>query len=451
MKTFTLTTLGCKVNQYDSQLIRESLFSRGCRESDRLDPHPDLCIINTCAVTRASEAKSRHAVHRACREHPHAVVIVTGCCADVSAQAFAAIPGVKYVLGNEMKQRLHHIIGRGCGDGACSITGFSHHTRAFLKIQDGCDSRCSYCIVPLARGRSRSRARAEIIDEATALVSSGHVEIVLCGIHLGSYGKDRGEPHALVQLIRDLTAIKGLARIRLSSIEPEDVNEELVELIASGGTLCPHLHLPLQSGDDRILRAMNRCYHSSGYRRLIQRIRARMPDTSITTDIMVGFPGEDEEAIQNTVAMVKHAAFSRAHIFSYSPRPGTAAWKLGDPIRPGIKERHRALVRAAADETADEYRGRFIGRDVEVLVQGRCKSDARSGYGLTREYLRVYLSGEGVQKGHMCRAHIEGALSDGLTGRAIHDSSETMSEAGGSRGGQRTEKWGRGCATNLLK
>lgn len=268
-------------------------------------------------------------------------MIVTGCCAEVSAAAFAAIPGVKYVLGNELKQRLHHIIGRGCEDGACSITGFSHHTRAFLKIQDGCDSRCSYCIVPLARGRSRSRARAEILDEATALVSRGYVEIVLCGIHLGSYG----------------------------------------------------------------------------YRRLIQRIRARMPDASITTDIMVGFPGEDEEAIHNTVAMVKHAAFSRAHIFPYSPRPGTAAWKLGDPIRPGIKERHRALVRAAADETADEYRGRFIGRDVEVLVEGRRTRDARAGYGLTREYLRVYLSGEGVQKGHMCRVRIEGALSDGLTGR----------------------------------
>ena len=427
MKTFTIATLGCKVNQYDSQLIRENLLSRGFRETSRMNPHADICIVNTCAVTQASEAKSRRAAQRACREHPHAVVIVTGCCAELSAAAFAAIPGVRHVLGNDMEQRIHQIIGGTREGGARSICGFSHHTRAFLKIQDGCDSRCSYCIVPLARGRSRSRARSEIIDEATALVSSGHMEIVLCGIHLGGYGKDRGEPRALVRLIRDLMGINGLGRIRLSSIESEDVGEELVELIASGGALCPHLHIPLQSGDDRMLRAMNRGYHSAGYSRLIQGIRARVPDASITTDIMVGFPGEDDEAIHNTVAMVKHAAFSRAHIFSYSPRPGTEAWKLGDPVRPEIKDRRRALVSAAIDETAAEYRKRFIGRNVEVLVQGRCKTDAGLAYGLTREYLRAYLDGEGVQSGDICLAHIEGALNDGVKGRVVHGFLKTMS------------------------
>jgi threonylcarbamoyladenosine tRNA methylthiotransferase MtaB len=246
------------------------------------------------------------------------------------------------------------------------------------------------------------------------------VEIVLCGIHLGSYGKERDEPHALVRLIRGLTAIKGLARIRLSSIEPEDVGEDLVELIASGGPLCPHLHIPLQSGDDRILEAMNRGYRSAGYRRLIEGIRARMPDASISTDIMVGFPGEDEEAVRNTVAMVTHAAFSRTHIFPYSPRPGTSAWTLGDPVGPETKERHRALVSAAAEEMASAYRRRFIGRNVEVLVQGRCKGGASGGYGLTREYLRVYLDGQGVRKGQICPAYIEKEWNDGVTGRLGH-------------------------------
>lgn len=421
MNTFAITTLGCKVNQYDGQLIRENLLSAGWVEQANPDAHPNLCIINTCAVTGASEGKSRRAVLRALREHPSAMVVVTGCCADVSAPSFAEIPGVKHVLGNEMKQRIHQIAGGAAGNGAGSIRGFSRHTRAFLKVQDGCDSACSYCVVPLARGRSRSRGHDDIVHEATALVANGHVEIVLCGIHLGAYGNDRGEPHALVRLIRELAAIKGLARIRLSSIEPEDVTGELIRLIASGGPLCPHLHIPLQSGDDRILKAMNRGYCNLGYRRLVDTIRARMPEASITTDIMVGFPGEDEKAVWNTIEMVKYAAFSRAHIFPYSPRPGTAAWGLGDPIGPRIKAQRRALVSAAADETAAEYRKRFIGRDAEVLIQGKCRGDDGGAYGITREYLRAYIDGDGkgIEKGRLCRVRIEGVLEEGLAGRYI--------------------------------
>ncbi|MEJ2744525.1 MAG: tRNA (N(6)-L-threonylcarbamoyladenosine(37)-C(2))-methylthiotransferase MtaB [bacterium] len=418
MKTFTITTLGCKVNQYDGQLIRENLLSAGWSEPGRPDAHPDLCIINTCAVTGASEGKSRRAVLRTVREHPRATVVVTGCCADLNAQSFAKIPGVAHVIGNEMKKRVHQLIGGTERDAARSIHGFSGHTRAFVKIQDGCDSACSYCVIPLARGRSRSRARAEIIDEATALVENGHVEIVLCGIHLGNYGKDGGEPEALVRLIPELAAIKGLARIRLSSIEPEDVTEELIQLIASGGPLCPHLHVPLQSGDDRMLKAMNRGYRSLDYRRLVDAIRAKIPDASITTDIMVGFPGEDEEAVGNTIEMVKHAMFSRAHIFPYSPRPRTAAWRLGDPVDHETKAQRRASVSEAAHETAMEYRKGFIGRDVEALVQGRCTDGAEDAYGLSREYLRVHIDGAGkeIETGRLCRVRIERVVDDGVAG-----------------------------------
>jgi threonylcarbamoyladenosine tRNA methylthiotransferase MtaB len=421
MRTFTITTLGCKVNQYDGELIRESLLSAGWSEPVPPDAQPGLCIVNTCAVTWASEGKSRRAVLRALREHPQATLVVTGCCADLSASTFAKIPGVTHVLGNEMKGRIHQVVGGVSGDGASSIRRFSGHTRAFLKIQDGCNSACSYCVVPLARGRSRSRTQAQIVDEAAALVENGHVEIVLCGIHLGNYGKDRGEPQALVRLIEKLSAIDGLARIRLSSIEPEDVTDELIRLIASGGPLCPHLHIPLQSGDDRILKAMNRRYSNPDYRRLVDAIRAHVPEASITTDIMVGFPGEDDEAVRNTIDMARYAAFSRAHIFPYSPRPRTAAWRLGDPIGHETKVLRRALVSAAADETAAEYRKRFVGRDVEALVQGRCAGDGAGVYGLTREYLRVYIEGDvrGIEKGRLCRVRIERVLDDGIAGKRV--------------------------------
>jgi threonylcarbamoyladenosine tRNA methylthiotransferase MtaB len=357
---------------------------------------------------------------RAVREHPSATVIVTGCCADFNPASFAAIPGVDRLVGNSVKGLIARIAGGDPTAGAAAaVHGLSGRTRAFVKVQDGCDSSCSYCVVPLVRGRPRSRPQDEIIGDAAALAAGGYREIVLCGIRLGSYGRDRGETGALPRLIGNLERIAGLERIRLSSIEPEDVEDNLLSRMASGGKLCPHLHLPLQSGDSKVLRAMNRGYMLEDYKALIERARRLMPDVSLTTDIIVGFPGETEEAFARTLAMVGYACFSRVHIFPYSLRRGTAAWRLGDPVPPGVKERRREILRKAAGEAAAAYCARFIGRNVEVLVQGACREDPEFSYGLTREYLRVYFGGSKCHRGSLLRVIVDGLHGDGLRGRVM--------------------------------
>ncbi|MDD5556166.1 MAG: tRNA (N(6)-L-threonylcarbamoyladenosine(37)-C(2))-methylthiotransferase MtaB [bacterium] len=417
MKTFTVVTLGCKVNQYDGQLIREDLLAAGYGAAAP-GAAADLCVVNTCAVTGAGEAKSRRAVARAVREHPSATVIVTGCCADYDPAAFAAIPGVARVAGNRLKRRIARIAGAGARpDGAAAVSGLEGRTRAFIKVQDGCDAACGYCVVPLVRGRPRSRPPEEILGEAAVLASRGHAEIVLCGIRLGRYGRDRGEEGALARLIGGLERIGPLARIRLSSIEPADIDGALLSRMAAGGKLCPHLHLPLQSGDAGVLEAMNRGYSPGDFRELVRRVRRLVPDASLTTDVMVGFPGETEEAFGRTVAMVEEAAFARVHIFSYSPRRGTAAWRLGDPVPPAAKERRRAVLGEAARRTAAAWRSRFIGGRVELLVQGPRARRPGLWWGLTREYLPLFFPGERCAKGTIRAAVVEGARDDGLYGR----------------------------------
>lgn len=418
MKTFTITTIGCKVNQYDSQLIREALIRGGCRERGMGDSRADVCIINTCAVTRTSEAKSRRAVRRAARQHPGAAIIVTGCCADSDPRGFGSLEGVTHVLGNRLKGRIARIVVGETAEEVRSVTGLSGRTRALIKIQDGCDFACSYCIVPRVRGRSRSREPDDIIAEARTLVLRGHSEIVLTGIHLGSYGRDRGERSALERLIRALESMDDLARIRLSSIQPREVTDELIDIMASGGKLCPHLHIPLQSGDDRVLRAMGRAYSAADYRELVERVRERVPDASLTTDIMVGFPAETEDAFLRTREMVRHTGFSRVHIFPYSPRPGTAAWRLGDPVPERVKQRRRSELAEVADEAAMAYRRRFVGKCVEVIVQEPGGEPADMWGGLSREYLRVSFEGKSICAGAVRRVRVEGITAEGLRGRS---------------------------------
>ena len=414
-KKFALTTLGCKVNQYDSQLIRENLRALGYGESPPGAP-ADICIVNTCALTLASEAKSRRAVSRAVRENPAAAVVVTGCCAEMDPAAWTSLPGVTRVVGNEMKGKICRILGGRDVPGVLTISGFSHRARAFVKIQDGCDSRCSYCIVPHVRGGGTSRPEDDIVKEVTTLASRGYAEIVLCGIHLGSYGRDRGERGSLARLIRRLGGVERLGRIRLSSIEPEDVDEELIDIMGGGGTLCSHLHIPLQSGDAAVLMRMNRRYGPGDYRRLVDKIRGRSPDTSLTTDIMVGFPGESEGACDNTIAMVGECEFSRVHVFSHSPRPGTPAWEWGDPVSPVVKEKRRERVSDAAERAARAYRGRFVGRDMEVLFLGTPREGRGANCGLSREYIRVRCDGEQIPAGTLEKVRVTGVTKEGLRG-----------------------------------
>ena len=290
MKTFKICTLGCKVNQYEAQAIRERFLNHGFKEA-LAGKKADNYIINTCTVTANADKQSLALIRNCNRQNPKAKIIVTGCLAQKDSDSLRGLKGVDFIISKKFF--------------TSGVTDFSGHTRAFLKIQDGCNNFCSYCKVPLVRGVSKSRPLEEIVREARQLVKNGFKEIVVTGICLGSYGKDLSPKIRLAQALKSLDDIDGLPRIRISSIEPNDVSAELIERIAGSGKICRHLHIPLQSGDDEILRRMHRHYNRLDYLKLIERLKVCMPDIAISTDVMVGFPGENEIHFKNTLDKVK--------------------------------------------------------------------------------------------------------------------------------------------------
>ena len=375
MKTVKFYTLGCKVNQYETQSIRERFFAKGFKEVAGRGPAA-VCVINTCTVTALADRQSRYVIRRCRKENPRGRIIVTGCLVEKDAQLLSAIKGVDLIVSKKFL-------------GMALIRGFEGHTRAFLKIQDGCNNRCSYCKVPLVRGSSRSRRVEDIVKEAQALVSSGFKEIVLCGICLGEFGKDFHPVKGLVDVIDEMERIKGLLRIRLSSIEAGDVSEALINKMASSKILCPHLHIPMQSGDNKILRAMNRRYRRQDYLRLIRKIKRRVPGVSITTDIMVGFPGEEDANFENTVSLVRAIIPLRVHIFPYSRREGTAAGDLEVGVAPEALKERLSRLRSAARECSIAFRGKFLNKKMDVLIENSSQQKSGLWEGYTGNYIRV--------------------------------------------------------------
>ncbi|OGX26636.1 MAG: tRNA (N(6)-L-threonylcarbamoyladenosine(37)-C(2))-methylthiotransferase MtaB [Omnitrophica WOR_2 bacterium RIFCSPHIGHO2_02_FULL_45_21] len=383
MKTFEFKTLGCKVNQYESQSLRERLLQAGLREADtaladiNIRPRADIYVVNTCAVTRKAERESAEAVRRLSRLNPKGKIFVTGCSAHHNPDGLKLISGVACVLGNKLKENLPDFIfnsyegqGKPPSGGKPLISAFYKHTRAFLKIQDGCNNGCSYCIIPKLRGSSRSRPLSEITQEAKILVDNGYRELVLCGICLGAYGADLGLSEGLVRAIGELEKIAGLLRIRLSSIEAREVTLELIKAIAHSKKICRHLHIPFQSGDDKVLRLMNRKVLSGGYRQLIQRLREFLPFIGITTDIIVGFPGEDAKSFAKTFEFLKEVKPSRMHIFSFSPRENTAAFQLpAQRARPQVVKERQEQLRVLAKELSLAFCRVHLGRTLEVLIE----------------------------------------------------------------------------------
>jgi threonylcarbamoyladenosine tRNA methylthiotransferase MtaB len=391
MKTIKFFTLGCKVNQYETQCIREQFLRKGFCEVDSNNP-TDIYVINTCTVTHTADHKSRHLIRQAVRENPEGCVIVTGCFAQTNRDDIAKIAGVNFIIGNEDKSRLIELVMREESREQKSqfgISDFSTHSRAFVKIQDGCSNSCSYCKVPFVRGRSKSRDILEIKDEALRLKDNGFKEIVLCGICLGSYGKDFIFPMELGDVIEEIERIDGIKRIRLSSLEARDVNQHLVERLKDSAKLCPHLHIPFQSGDDQILKAMNRNYCVDDYRRIIVNIRKAVPHINITTDIMVGFPGESEEHFQNTIKFLKDIAPSRIHIFPFSPREGTSAYNLGNRCLASLITERKKVLEELAVELSFSYRKQFLNKEVEVLFEKNRDGDTGYLKGYSDTYIKV--------------------------------------------------------------
>ncbi|MCL6518802.1 MAG: tRNA (N(6)-L-threonylcarbamoyladenosine(37)-C(2))-methylthiotransferase MtaB [Armatimonadetes bacterium] len=421
MPKVAIHTLGCKVNQYETQRMAEALRASGYDVVDFADS-ADVYIINSCSVTHTADSKSRQAVRTVARRHPGACVVLTGCYAETSPNEASEIEGVSLVLGNRHKDAIVEYIGRllpskvSKTDMAASVSRTaSARTRALVKIQDGCDQFCSYCIVPFARPMMWCKPANEVVDEVTQLADRGFKEIVLTGIRLGRY--EYGGTN-LVGLLQSLVKVSGIERIRLSSIEMTDVPAGLLEIMASEKKICRHLHVPLQSGNDGVLKRMNRPYTAEEFERFVEEARLRVSDIAITTDIMVGFPGETIEEFEETYCLAERLEFSRAHIFRFSPRQGTAASMMPDDVSPVEKKRRSELLIGLAKAHSEKFAKRFIGKTLAVLVEGNKESKLRSGF--TDNYIKVvFKNGPKCEAGEIVLVRIADVKENQVFGEII--------------------------------
>jgi len=407
MKSIKFFTLGCKVNQYDTQSIRERFLSRGFEEIEN-GAQPDYFLVNTCTVTSGADQKSRNIIRRCIQANPKAGVIVTGCLAEKDWQSLANIKGIGLVVKKNFFPE--------------GISRFSGHTRAFLKIQDGCSNFCAYCKVALVRGRERSKNLKQVFGEAKELVACGYKEIVLTGICLGAYGRDQSPEKDLTDVIDALEKIEGLSRIRLSSIEAGDVSPKLIKRMRASKKLCRHLHIPIQSGDDHILKRMNRKYTGEKYQNLITMLKRDIPGVSITTDCLVGFPSETEENFMNTIKLLKRIHPLKVHIFPYSSRPGTIAAKFSALVNPALIRARCLRLERVAKECRERFMQKFIGKKVSVLIEGGAKGDPGFLEGLTDNYLKVKLPFKPGLTNKIVRVKLKGMDGDSLIGEYVDGS-----------------------------
>lgn len=436
-KTVAFATLGCKVNQYETEALAEQFVRRGYEVVPFGEP-ADVYVVNTCTVTHIGDKKSRQLIRRARRANPKAFIVATGCYAQVAPEEVEAV-GVDLVVGTRGREHLAELVDERLGkrdgprravqefDAACAfeelpISRTAGRARAYIKVQEGCRDFCTYCIVPYARGPLRSRPAERVLEEAARLTANGYVEIVLTGTHLGAWGRDLPGAPYLAELVARVAEVPGLLRLRLSSIEPLEITPALIDLMASSAVICPHLHIPLQSGDDEILRRMGRRYTTREYALLVEHARSRIRDLAVTTDVMVGFPGETEEQFARSLAFVRRTAFSGLHVFKYSPRRGTPAATFSGQVPAKVKEKRSDVMLALDAELRREFASRYAGRTVEVLVE-ECV-DGRAE-GLTGNYLRVSFPAEKDQGersliGRLVPVRGVRAIAGGLEGEPVN-------------------------------
>ena len=416
-------TLGCRLNQAETASISATFATRGYTIVD-FGEDTDVCVINTCSVTEGAEAKCRQAVRAVLRRSPQAYVTVTGCYAQVGVEALQRIEGLDLIVGAEDKMRVAELIERPEKRSETRVVhspkisreaftldvvgDYSGQTRANLKIQDGCNFACAFCIIPFTRGGARSRPVADIAREAHGLAARGHREIVLTGVNIGTYHHDGDE---LLDVVQALEAVESLDRIRISSIEPTTIADGLIDWMASSEKLCSYLHIPIQSGDDGVLQAMKRKYTSADFAAFIERLAARMPDIGLGTDVMVGFPGEDEAAFARTRSLLADLPLAYFHVFSYSERPHTYARRYTEHVPPRVtQERSRVLRELSQRKKAAFYR-RFDGRDLPVLFEQRDKAGRYTGF--TDNYIKVGVSTDAEIANQLLPARLDG-MADGM-------------------------------------
>ena len=424
-------TLGCKVNQFETETM-EGLFRARGYDVVPFEERADVYVINTCSVTHLSDRKSRQLIRRAVRTNPAACVAVTGCYAQVAPEEIRALDGVRVVIGTKERARIVDYVEaslRVDTGVAGTITdimqarvfediplhALPHRTRAFLKIEDGCQNFCTFCIIPYARGPVKSRELSAVAREMRLLVDAGFHEVVLTGIHLGAYGIDLAERPTLADACRTALAEEGLRRLRLGSLESVELSADLLELMRTEPRFAAHLHLPLQAGSDAVLRAMNRHYTTEQFAQLVAEVRAAVPGVAISTDIIVGFPGETEEDFAAGMDFVRRMGFARMHVFPYSARRGTPAARRTDQVPPMVRKERAARMQALAEELAEGYHRSMLGSVAEVLFE--TQEDGVTD-GLTETYVRVYTDAP-VTRGEIAPVQLTHIYKDGVWGMPI--------------------------------
>ena len=425
MKKAALHNLGCKVNAYETEAMQEMLEKAGY-EIVPFREGADIYIINTCTVTNIADRKSRQMLHRARRMNPDAVVVAAGCYVQAQAEKGEIDPCIDIVIGNNHKKDLVRILeeygrekkGSAVEDISCTreyeelhLSRPGDHTRAYIKVQDGCNQFCTYCIIPYARGRVRSRRPEDVASEVRDLAANGYREVVLTGIHLSSYGIDLDGDDDLLALIRLVHDVEGIERIRLGSLEPGIITDEFARELSGMPKICPHFHLSLQSGCDATLRRMNRKYTSTEYYERCCTLRKYFENPALTTDVIVGFPGETEEEFEKSYAFVDKVDFYETHIFKYSRREGTKAASMPDQIPESVKAQRSARLIALGERKQKEYEKSFIGKEVEVLVEEEISADGKiMQTGHTKEYMKIALEKKENLKNCVVKVQIDSDL-----------------------------------------
>ena len=423
-------TLGCKVNQYDTEAVVEQFKASGYEEV-AFDEVADVYIVNTCTVTHLSDRKCRQMLRKTKKLNPNSILVAMGCYAQASGEKIKEdVPEVDLIIGTNKRSEILKLVEAYHEQETYNyvsnimdveefeelqISSMGEHTRAYLKIQEGCNNYCTYCIIPYVRGKIRSRKLENVVQEAQRLVEAGFKEIILTGIHVLAYGKDLGNV-TLLDAIKRVHDLEGVERIRLSSIEPVVLTDEFLDAIATLPKLCHHFHLSLQSGSESVLKRMNRKYTAQEYKESVQRLRKVWEDVAITTDIIVGFPGETEEEFQETVEFVQGVGFAQVHLFPYSKREGTVAAKMKDQVESAIKDERMKVLKQVTLKNQDAFLDAHIGKEVEVLFE---KSEAGMAHGYTSNYMKVQVNTMVNLENTVAKVYIESRENELLKGKLV--------------------------------
>ncbi len=435
MPSVAFYTLGCKVNYVDTEGIWQLFKNEGYEQVD-FESTADVYLVNTCTVTNTGDKKSRQIIRRAVRRNPDAIIAVTGCYAQTSPAEIMDIEGVDLVIGTQDRDKLMDYVSQLQQERMpinavrnimktkefeeLDVPVFTDRTRAFLKIQEGCNNFCTFCIIPWSRGLSRSRSSESIMQQARQLVAAGYHEIVLTGIHTGGYGDDL-DNYKLSDLLWDLDKVEGLKRIRISSIEASQIDDDMIAVLNGSDKMCRHLHIPLQAGDDTILKNMRRKYTTAEFAEKIRRIQEALPGVAITTDVIVGFPGETEELYLNGYRFMEQLTFAEMHVFPYSKRTGTPAARMDEQVEDEVKHRRVQELIDLSERMQLNYAQPFVGKVFDIIPERPQKSDKNKGtlIGYTDNYIRVLFEGSEDLVGQLCKVKLLGADVNGCRGQLI--------------------------------